>query len=252
MNVKIGHAVQDERGKASGGAAGDQTLREVCFWNWYDKPWTHVIRAKKAVTREKLAYAMEAAVNNNNWGYDQVDRETGFIEAAKYNFDPAKVTKKVETDCSLLVGICCNYAGIKVPSSIYTGNELDILKKTGEFDIYTSKEYTRSSAKLKRGDILLGKGHTAIVVEDNLSNVLAADKYDSSIAGVYKTTSDLNVRCGGGTNYDILTVLKKGDRVNNYGYYSMNGTTKWMYVSFTKNKQDYIGFVSGKYLEKVK
>ena len=36
MSVKIGHASIDERGKARGGAAGDQTGREVYTRNWYN------------------------------------------------------------------------------------------------------------------------------------------------------------------------------------------------------------------------
>ena len=37
MAVKIGHASIDERGKISGGKAGDQTGKEVCIRDWYNK-----------------------------------------------------------------------------------------------------------------------------------------------------------------------------------------------------------------------
>ena len=39
MTVRIGHASADERGKASGGAAGDQTGKELCIRSWYRGNW---------------------------------------------------------------------------------------------------------------------------------------------------------------------------------------------------------------------
>ena len=73
--VKIGSARIDERGKSSGGVAGDNNGVEVSFQNWYlhNKGWV-VIRAKFDEDRMKIAYAMRAACNNNNIGYDQSNR----------------------------------------------------------------------------------------------------------------------------------------------------------------------------------
>ena len=45
MAVKIGSARIDENGKAHGGAAGDQTGKEVSTQNWYSRNW-RVFRAK--------------------------------------------------------------------------------------------------------------------------------------------------------------------------------------------------------------
>mgnify|MGYP007007821211 FL=1 len=53
MAVKIGHASIDERGKARGGAAGDQTGKEVCLRDWYDKNWVSVLRPKNEKEAEK-------------------------------------------------------------------------------------------------------------------------------------------------------------------------------------------------------
>ena len=44
--IKIGHAASDERGKYSGGAAGDQTGREICIREWYNRPWDVMVRPK--------------------------------------------------------------------------------------------------------------------------------------------------------------------------------------------------------------
>ena len=61
MSVKIGHASIDENGKASGGAAGDQTGKEVVTRNWYSKPWNVMLRPKSATVAELSARACEDA-----------------------------------------------------------------------------------------------------------------------------------------------------------------------------------------------
>ena len=76
MAVKIGHASIDERGKARGGAVGDQTGKEVCIRDWYDKNWVSVLRPKNEKEAEKMAKAMEQACANNHIGYDQSQRTT--------------------------------------------------------------------------------------------------------------------------------------------------------------------------------
>ncbi len=58
MGVLIGHASIDERGSARGGAAGDQTGREVCTRSWYAKGWNKLIRAKEPAVAEKIARAI--------------------------------------------------------------------------------------------------------------------------------------------------------------------------------------------------
>lgn len=164
MAVYIGHASIDERGKAKGGAAGDQTLKEVYKRTWYSKPWHTVFRPKSATVAEKIAKAMEQACSNNNIGYDQYQRTTLYTQAKAKKWDISKVTVKCETDCSALVAVCCNAAGVAVSKDMYTGNETAVLKGTGKFNTLTDSVYTKSSSYLKRGDILLGNGHTAIVL----------------------------------------------------------------------------------------
>ena len=166
MAVYIGHASIDERGKAKGGTAGDQTGKEVYKRTWYSKPWHTVFRAKSATVAEKIAKAMEQACANNNIGYDQYQRTTLYAKAKAKNWDISKVTEKCETDCSALVAVCCNAAGVTVSKDMYTGNESAVLKGTGKFNSFIDSVYTKSSSYLKRGDILLGNGHTAIVLSD--------------------------------------------------------------------------------------
>ena len=169
MAVIIGSARSDERGKITGGAAGDQNKgKEVSTQNWYkhSKGWV-VIRAKDAAVREKIAVAMQAACNNNNIGYDQTNRNGLFNNVKNKGFDPAKCTVKTETDCSATVRVCVHYAGIKC-NDFTTLNEASVLKSTGKFEVITTASVCGSSANLMRGDILCTKtkGHTVVVLSN--------------------------------------------------------------------------------------
>ena len=168
MSVKIGHASIDENRMAKGGSAGDQTQKEVCTRAWYNHPWTSVIRPKNDVIAEKIAKAMEQACANDKIGYDQSQRTTLYTQAKENNWDLSKISSVCECDCSSLVAVCVNAAGISVSKDIYTGNQQSALKSTRKFDIYTDAKYIGNSDYLKRGDILLGSGHTAIVLSDGL------------------------------------------------------------------------------------
>lgn len=175
MSTLIAHASIDERGKASGGIAGDQSKKEVCIREWYSKPWSYVIRFTDVNMAEKVAQAMEAAAKNDNIGYNQNKRNTLLAEARKHNYDVSKVNTPCDTDCSALVSVACMFAG--VPESAltlqgncaHTRNIKQMLKSTGEVEIYTTSLYTAKTEKLKRGDILLKEGsHVAVVVKNDI------------------------------------------------------------------------------------
>ena len=81
----------------------------------------------------------------------------------------------------------------------------------------------------------------------------AAKSFDRSLAGTYTVTaSSLNVRdkAGATDQIKILTALPSGAKVQNYGYYTLVGKGKWLYVQFTRNGVTYTGFCSEKYLRK--
>lgn len=179
MAVKIGHATYDENGKVNSGSAGDQTTKEVCTRNWYKKPWTSVIRPKDSSVAEKIAKAMEQACANNNIGYDQYQRTTLYALAKEAGWDLSKITEKCECDCSSLVAVCVNAAGIAVSKDIYTGNQKSALSATGAFEVLTDSKYIGSSTNLKRGDILLGNGHTAIVLSDGSGAATSTTKSEA-------------------------------------------------------------------------
>ena len=177
MAVKIGSARGDERGKATGGKAGDQNGgREVSTQNWYkhSKGWV-VLRPVDCEAAEKIAECMEKACANNNIGYDQWQRNSLYNAVKEFDFDCSKVTKKVETDCSALIRVCCAYAGIML-NDFNTSTLVNHLMSSGKFKKFTDSKYTNSSDFLKRGDILCTKikGHVVAVLS-NGSKVTSAN-----------------------------------------------------------------------------
>lgn len=168
MAVVIASARIDERGKISGGKAGNQNGKEISRQPWYrhSKGW-RVLRCRHAEKAEKIARAMEAACDNRNIGYDQGQRDTLYNLAKTVDFDPARVKTPCETDCSALVRVCCAYAGVMV-GNMRTTNEAKILLASGEFIELKESRYTDQSSYLRRGDILVTRtqGHTVVVLTD--------------------------------------------------------------------------------------
>ena len=224
MSVTIGHASIDENGKATGGSAGDQTGREVCTRTWYNKPWLKVFRPTASATAEKIAKAMEQACANDHIGYDQSGRTTLYTLAKAANWDLSKITTNCETDCSALVAVCVNAAGITVSKDMYTGSEETILMNTGKFTRMTDSIIVNSSDYLQRGDILLGSGHTAIVLSNgsksnNAKTEAAATaaagntSYSGKGIGTAIAQTAMNIRNGAGTQYQVLSTIKSGTAV---------------------------------------
>ena len=245
MAVTIGHASGTEYGDTgwNGNAkAGDQTGREVCKRTWYSYPWTAVIRPKDSAVAEKIAKCCEQGAANDNIGYDQSQRETLYTQAKKVNFDLSKITTKCETDCSAFVAVCVNAAGIRVSSDMYTGNELATLRSTGKFTVYTSADYTARSDKLKRGDILLGSGHTAMVLT-NGSNAAGSSSGSSpgttlnrtiKRTGVISNCGALNIREWAGKTYKPVSFspLQAGTSIGICDQIKADDGSLWYYITY--------------------
>lgn len=86
--------------------------------------------------------------------------------------------------------------------------------------------------------------------EKKVTATCSAQKFNKSLAGTYKTTADLYMRNDAGTNKKALVVIPKGTEVHNYGYYSMSGGTKWLYIQVKIDGVTYTGFSSSVYLKK--
>ena len=281
--IYMGHASIDENGNASGGTAGDQTGKEVCKRTWYSKPWDYMAIYPDADIREKMASLMEDACANDNIGYDQNQRNTLHTKAKAASYKISSITSACECDCSSLINTICVAAGIgSYGSNGWTTSTMKSKLTALGFVIITSSTYLTSSAYCLRGAIYVkSASHTAMGLTngDSYAKTLSkaglsttttssssssssssttsktatksASKKDSSLAGTYKTTANLNMRNGAGTSYTSMVVLPKGTSVKNYGYYSLDSSgTKWLYVQVTYNSVKYTGFCSSKYLTK--
>ena len=267
----ISNCGHDERGKYSGGKAGDQTETEWQVINWYNRPWKCVLRHPDAGVRKLIAQMAKAAAVNNMVGYDQSQRGTFWTNLAASNYDPAQITVPCEADCSSGVAAIVKGAGYRlnnqklknVSTACYTGNLRAALKAAG-FEVLTDSKYLTSDAYLLEGDILLNDGaHVAT----NLTNgaktsgttasqttpiksnakLDTAKGFDRRLAGTYKVVaSALNLRSGAGTGRAIIAQMQNGESVQCYGYYNDNNGVKWLYVVY----KNVVGYASSKYLRK--
>ena len=242
--MKCGEAISNEFRKAVGGKAGDQSGSEVLIRDWKYFGQTAVYRFKSYTLALKYAELIKAACNNPNIGYSQEKRTTLYTQAKKVNFDISKITTPCECDCSSLVACCLIGVGVDVISYFYTGNMGTYLDKTGLFKKYTSEEYTKSDKRLHIGDILVKPNYHVATVVAETPKVKPAREKDTKLAGTYTATTDLNMRYGAGKENEIVTILKAGDKVKNYGFYTTYNGIKWLLVTDGKNT----GYCSSKYL----
>lgn len=202
--VRIAQASKGETGYTNQ-QAGNQTGRELNITNWYSRPWDTVLRAKDPAVAERIATAMEQAVHNLVIGYDQAQRVSLFAEASKMDFDLSKIVVPCECDCSSLVAVAVNAAGIEVSKNIWTGSMTSALMRTGEFDCLRDPQYLKDDTYLRRGDILLNTIHHAAVCLDNGPGT--GTKIVSYAAQVnVQSGSYLNVRTGPGTSFPVVQV----------------------------------------------
>lgn len=170
MTVRIGHASQDENGKATGGSGGDQNGREVVIRDWYSKPWNVLLRPATAILAEKSAAAMEAACRNPNIGYDQSGRNTLHAKAKAAAFDLGAIDTPCECDCSSPVHVCAVAGGADIPygaNGCTTRTMVSAFLGSGDYIKLTGKEFLTAPTLLQRGDILVKEGsHTAMVLSD--------------------------------------------------------------------------------------
>ena len=272
MSIMVGSARIDERGNASGGAAGDQKQTsatndltgEVSMQKMYfhSKGW-YILRPKSAAHAVKMADLMKAACNNANIGYDQGNR-LGIVQHG------IMTAVKTECDCSSLVREVVKEATGKDPGNFTTANEAASLEATGLFE--SKRSYVSQSATpVYDGDVLVtkAKGHTVIVVSGNArkaasgsssapapsvstAKIESAKGFDKTLAGAYKTIGSLYLRAGAGKGKPELVVMPNNTTVRNYGYYTLVDGTKWLYVQTTIKGVTYTGFCSSntKYLAK--
>ena len=140
------------------GKAGDQSGKELNVHTLASSgSWTYILRPPAKVVETMVKQAYNAA-KNDKIGYDQNQRTTLYTQAKAKKWDLSKITTACECDCSSLIAVLCNCAGLAVSKDMYTGNEVSALTAKG----FTKLSYAES--KLKRGDVIWRKGHTEIYV----------------------------------------------------------------------------------------
>lgn len=168
MSIII-HASADENRNIKGGAAGDQTGKEVCMREWYSKPWAYVLRPKDTQTAEKAISIAISLANSDRVGYDQTQRNTLYNELKKHDFKVNEISA-CETDCSAFVTACYIAAGVSqlnyTSNAPTTSTMVKAFLDTGYFEPLTDAKYLKTDMFLKRGDILVKPGaHTVMVVQ---------------------------------------------------------------------------------------
>lgn len=265
----ISNSGHDERNQYHGGEAGDQTTKEWEIREWYNRPWTCVLRHPDPIVREVLALYAERAANNNNIGYDMWQRLTYWQMLEKYNYDPATIAEKCEADCSSGVTANVKAAGMllgdeslaNIDVNTYTETMRKNFQKAG-FKVLTAKKYLNSQDELLRGDILLndlkhvatnltnGKkiqnAPTVTIEEVTAAAMKAREKYSKpqqevpkyTEYEVYKLNTYLNVRKAP-FNGSIVGKLYNGNRVK-----VVSVTNGWA-------KLDNGNYISANYIKKV-
>lgn len=257
MSVLLGAARMDENNDILGKTKGDQTTHEVEVHNWYDHEWQYVLRPIKQEVADKSAKLMAEACANKYIGYSQKNRLELYYVAKANGFKISAIKTPCDCDCSSLVATCAIGAGVSVSPDLYTGNEVQQFRNSGDYEIITKQEYLRQSCYLKRGDILVTPySHTAMVLsngskvqgfENDTTAVEPAKARNDEYAGVYRANTDVYIRRGAGKQFKAIAVLKEGEVCRNYGYYTRNNSTTWLYIK----RMDIVGYISANFLTKI-
>ena len=234
--VIIGSARIDERGKLTGGKAGDQKQTsapdykgEVSLQYFYihKKGW-YVLRPKDPKIAKKLGSAMMTACNNSNIGYNQGNR----IDIIKKGI---RTTVKAECDCSSLVRACIIEAAGKDVGNFTTATECAVLGASGLFE--PKKQY-KNGMGLCTGDVLVtkSKGHTVIVVDSNYNiEENKSDEYFPIYKGNSSSIVDALVSLKINASKENRTKIAKANGILNY-----SGTTNQNLFLLSLLKKGYL------------
>lgn len=204
MAVRIAQASKDERGKYSGGKAGDQG-GELNIRTWYNRPWDAVLRPLHI--GDRMAEVAKRLVGCSKIGYDQSQRTTLYEECEKIGWDLSRIDSiaPCECDCSSLIAVIAKFSGVDIPKTVYTGNLSYYLLNSGEFVIFRDQKYVSNDSYLRRGDIVLNTAHHVAVVLDTGSKA-AEQGRKAQYAAQVRVNTYLNVRTGPGTMYPCMKV----------------------------------------------
>lgn len=201
-----------------------------------------------------------------------VNKESGYMVVMEGNYSNAVKKRTIMINGRFIRGfICPKYTGngaelppaqsgrkdIKtVAREVIAGQwgNGDARKKNIEAAGYNYKEVQDMVNQILNGSAVQPSTPTQPQEQPTSKKVVAgayADKFDKSLAGTYKTTANLYMRHGAGTNKKSMVVIPNGTKVKCYGYYSVSNGVKWLYIQVTIDGVQYTGFSSSAYLKRV-
>ncbi|MBQ7146034.1 MAG: hypothetical protein IJR95_04620 [Lachnospiraceae bacterium] len=175
--------------------------------------WEYVFRPISETAAERIAWLMEGAVENGDHiGYSQCNSDfprEGVFDAlfGMANPDTRKITSLVNCDCSSLAGACIYNSGeprLYIPElrAMWTGIERELLTSSGAFIELTDPLLLELGTGLKRGDVLLKTGHTAVAID--------TDDHRDTYPVVICDCAFSRIRRGPGIEYDTMATMPAG------------------------------------------
>lgn len=235
-------------------AKDTETGIEITAIPWQDQEWTAVYRPRDPKLAERIAHMAE-------------------IGCAKRNFSNIFVAP------TTLAEICLE--AVEISMDVTKAN----LIASGLFYCFESEYYLTQFRYLRRGDILLGKTNSAIILsngpasseqkpavtkvkeisKNEKSSTLKVksvkkneaikkiaenkpEQQDNSLTGTYISITPASIRQGAGTDKGTFIIAPKGLTMQNYGFYTVDPKTKvkWLYMQTEYKGVAYNGFVSEK------
>lgn len=201
-----------------------------------------------------------------------VNKESGYMVVMEGNYSNAVKKRTIMINGRFIRGfICPKYTGngAELPPAQSSGKDIKTVareviagqwgngnarKKNLEAAGYNYKEVQDAVNQILNGSAVQPSTPTQPQEQPTSKKVIAgayADKFNKSLAGTYKTTANLYMRHGAGTNKKSMVVIPNGTKVKCYGYYSVSNGVKWLYIQVTIDGVQYTGFSSSAYLKRV-
>lgn len=238
------------------------------FLNQYTENRTYTPKAERLIGQKAYAFDCVGVIKSILWGWNGDSSKT--YGGAKYasNGVPdinanTMITKckNVSTDFSKIqIGEllwCSGHVGIYIGDGLgvectprWDGDvQITAVGNIGSKSGYNTRMWTKHG---KLPYVTYSKATAPTSASTATIKVDTAASHNKSYARSYTVTAAaLNMRAKAGTTINgkqvaVLKVLPKGSRVTCYGYYTMNGSTIWLYVV---DSDGTVGFVSKNYLK---
>lgn len=225
-NGKEVEASINEKGTATGGTPGDQTGKEFLIRSYRNYPWNAILR-----------YFGSGSSSGSN-------TSSATTRTYLQKGDSGNDVKTMQT-MLIAIGYSCGSCGA---DGDFGNDTLKALKAfQSDFKLEVDGLYgTNSKAKLESEYNKKTSTNNSNNATTN-NKVDSAKYFDKSLAGTYKVTTALYIRCGAGKETPSLDVMNKDEKVQCYGYYSISSDgVKWLYVVY----KGITGFASSTYLKK--